>query len=105
MIIDIHNHADYHGYSAEMMVRNMDENNIDLTCLLSWECPANDYDPASKHALSPFSEVPVPFERCVAYKEKAPGRFLLGYAPDPRLPDSIGRLRAALKLYDISMYG
>ena len=105
MIIDIHNHADYHGYSAEKMVKNMDEHGIDFTCLLSWEAPLYDYDPATKYAISPFSDSPVPFERCVAYKEKAPNRFLLGYAPDPRKPDSIGRLKAAINLYDLSMYG
>ena len=105
MIIDIHNHADYHGYSVDKMLRNMDEQGIDITCLLSWEAPVSDYDPASKHALSPFSDTPVPFERCAAYKDKAPGRFLLGYAPDPRLPDSIERLKAAIELYDISICG
>jgi predicted TIM-barrel fold metal-dependent hydrolase len=105
MIIDIHNHADYHGRDAEKMLANMDENNIAVTCLLSWEAPATDYDPATKYAMSPFSNTPIPFERCVAYKEKAPGRFLLGYAPDPRLPDSLGRLKSALALYDLSMYG
>ena len=105
MIIDIHNHADYHGYSCNAMLRNMDENGIDITCLLSWECPADEYDPGSKHAFSPFSDMPVPFERCVAYKEAAPARFLLGFCPDPRRPDAIARMKAMLGLYDLSMCG
>jgi len=105
MIIDIHNHADYHGYNAEQIVQNMDEHGIDVTCLLSWEAPTTDYDPGTKAFLSPFSDMPVPFERCVAYKGKAPKRFLLGYMPDPRLPDSIARFKAAIKLYDIRMGG
>jgi len=105
MIIDIHNHADYHGYNCDAMLRNMDENGIDITCLLSWECPVHEYGPATKHAFSPFSDDPVPFERCVAYKEKAPERFLLGFCPDPRRPDAVGRMRAALRLYDLSLCG
>jgi len=105
MIIDIHNHADYHGYSCEAMLRNMDENGIDITCLLSWEAPTTDYDPGTKHAFSPFSDNPVPFERCVAYKTQAPERFLLGFCPDPRRPDAIGRMKAVLGLYDLSMCG
>jgi predicted TIM-barrel fold metal-dependent hydrolase len=105
MIIDIHNHADYHGHNAESMLKNMDECGIEITCLLSWEAPVSDYDPATKYAFSPFADTPIPFERCVAYKEKAPGRFLLGYAPDPRLPDSIQRLKAAMNLYGISICG
>ena len=105
MIIDIHNHADYHGYGCDAMLRNMDENGIDITCLLSWEAPATDYDPGTKHAFSPFSDHPIPFERCVAYKEQAPARFLLGFCPDPRRPDAVGRMKAALNLFDISLCG
>jgi len=105
MIIDIHNHADYHGYSCEAVLRNMEENGIDVTCLLSWECPAGEYDPATKYAFSPFSDDPVPFARCVDYKEKAPERFLLGFCPDPRRPDAIGRMKAVISMYHISMCG
>jgi predicted TIM-barrel fold metal-dependent hydrolase len=105
MIVDIHNHADYHGYSCEAMLRSMDENGIDVTCLLSWEAPPGEYDPATKHAFSPFSDMPVPFERCAAYKEKAPERFLLGFCPDPRRPDAAGRMKAALNLFGVSLCG
>ena len=105
MIIDIHNHADYHCYNVEKMISNMDKYGIDITCLLSWEAPVNEYDPTIKKAFSPFSDMPVPLERCIAYKEKAPERFLLGYCPDPRKPDSIERLKAVTELYDISICG
>ena len=105
MKIDIHNHADYHGHSVEKMLENMDKYGIDITCLISWEAPQHEYAPHTKYAFSPFSTMPVPFERCVAYKEKAPNRFLLGFCPDPRQPDAIQRLRAAVNLYDISMCG
>ncbi|MDR2052762.1 MAG: amidohydrolase, partial [Treponema sp.] len=105
MIIDIHNHADYHRYSPEKMLKNMDDNGIDITCLLSWEAPAVEVDPGTKMSFSPFSEYPVPFERCVAYYEKAPDRFLLGFCPDPRHPGAIQRLKAVLGLYDICMCG
>ena len=105
MIIDIHNHADYWGYSAEKMLENMDSYGLDITCLLSWECPKNEYNPATKKCFSPFSDIPVPFERCVEYKRTAPDRFLLGYCPDPRDPDAIDRLKAMISLYDISICG
>jgi len=52
MIIDIHNHADYHGHNVDAVLRDMDENGIAVTCLLSWECPPTDYDPETKHAFS-----------------------------------------------------
>ncbi len=95
MIIDIHNHANYHQHSAEKVIENMDKYGIDVTCLLSWEAPKLDYDHTSKKAFSPFSDMPVPFERCVSYKENFPDRFLLGFCPDPREPDAIRLYRAA----------
>lgn len=54
MIIDIHNHADFHGYNAEKMLLNMDENGISMTCLLSWEASTADCDPITKYEHSPF---------------------------------------------------
>jgi predicted TIM-barrel fold metal-dependent hydrolase len=105
MIIDIHNHADYYGYGPERMLRNMDENGIDITCLLTWEAPETDYDPATKRVFSPLSRYPVPLERCLAYRERAPERFLIGFCPDPRQPDAIDRLKSACELFGVSMCG
>jgi len=105
MIIDIHLHADFHGGTAKKLLANMDENGIDVTCLLSCEQPPNDYHPATKHAFSVFSEMSVPFERCVHFYEQAPERFLLGFCPDPRRPDAITRLRSAVKTFDIALCG
>ena len=105
MIIDVHNHPDYHGYSPERFLQNMDENGVDKTFLLSWEAPVTDYDPASKHLLSPHSDDPIPFLSCVHYYEKAPDRFYLGFSPDPRQPNAIERLKAMTMLYDIKLCG
>ena len=48
---------------------------------------------------------PMPFDRCVRYKEQAPDRFVLGYAPDPRRPDAIDRLEAAIEVHGVQTYG
>lgn len=103
MIIDIHNHADYHRHSIEKSYWKYGID-IDITCLLSWECPEVEFDPAIKHNFSPFLKMPVPFERCAEYKQKAPNIFLLGFCPDPREPDAIERLKAVTDLYDISRW-
>lgn len=105
MIIDIHNHADFYGYNAKKIVENMDEFGIDITCLLSWEAPKDEYAFFMKYSFSPFSDMPVPFERCVEYKKEAPDRFLLGFCPDPRKPDALARLKTVVDLYDISICG
>jgi len=101
MIIDIHNHADCYGMNVEKFIANMDDNNIDIAFLLSCEGPLYDYAPNLKHILSPFTDNPIPFERCVAYKERMPDRFQLGFCPDPRRPDAINRLKSAIGLFDI----
>lgn len=107
MIIDDHNHPDWCGYDLDKYLANMDENNIDVTWLLSWEAPTSEYDPSYDNRTpihySPWG--PIPFERCLSYKERAPERFVLGYAPDPRRPDAIDRLNSAVDMYDVKVYG
>ena len=105
MIIDIHNHADYCGYNFEKLMKDKDECGIDITCILPWECPETDFIPSYRAHMNPDTNQPVPFAKCLEYKEKAPNRFVLGYAPDPRHPDSINKLKAAVALYDIGIFG
>jgi predicted TIM-barrel fold metal-dependent hydrolase len=86
----------------------MDKFGIEQTWLLNWECPARESLP-SYNAVTPGpllgEEGPVPFSRCLSYMERAPGRFVLGYAPDPRLPDACERLRAAHDIYGAKICG
>ena len=106
MLIDAHNHPDWHGHDLKRFLANMDEGGIDKTWLLSWEAPADECDPAAYNP-SAFGDHtgPIPFARCLSYMERAPDRFVLGYAPDPRRPDAIDRLRAAVEVYGVQVYG
>ncbi len=105
MIIDIHNHPDYHGMNAKAVVENMDACGIDKLVLLSWEAPTNEYQPDTKMYFSPLSDEPTPFYRCVDYAREYPNRFELGFCPDPRKPDAVQRLRAAAKLFSLRICG
>ena len=107
MIIDAHNHPDWHGYNLDRFLENKDKYGIDVTWLLSWESPADEYEPANLPCVTPGvnSESAIPFSRCLSYIERAPKRFILGYAPDPRKPDSIDRLSAAVDIYGVRVYG
>jgi len=105
MIIDAHNHADWHGHGLKRYLENMDRYGIDVTWLLSWECPVDEYDPIYGAASLPGASGPLPIERSLTYVAAAPGRFVLGYAPDPRLPGAIDRLQAAMNIYDVRVYG
>jgi predicted TIM-barrel fold metal-dependent hydrolase len=106
MIIDAHNHPDWHKHDLTRFLANMRQYNIDVTWLLSWEAPADECDPSYNNCipqLGPFG--PIPFARCVSYAERAPGSFVLGYAPDPRRPESIDLLAAAIEVYGVRVYG
>ena len=115
MIIDAHNHPDWHGHNFERFIANMDKYNIDKCWILSWEAPCDEYDPNGISAF-PFAIAnsdpvcisnsgPVPFSACLEYKRRAPDRFILGYAPDPRRPDAIHKLMGAVAIYGVQVYG
>ncbi len=107
MIIDTHNHPGYHGHDVKKMLENMDANHIDKTWILSWEAPKDEYDPNTIYAFAGPIECnyPVPFTSCLKYAEAAPDRFILGYAPDPRLPDAVQKLRCAMAVYGVKVCG
>lgn len=106
MIIDAHNHPDWRGHDLAKFLANMDANGIDITWLLSWETPVDEVDP-TKNATTPGTVEggPVPFARCLSYVERAPGRFLPGFCPDPRRPDAIDRLEAMKDTYGVRVCG
>jgi predicted TIM-barrel fold metal-dependent hydrolase len=105
MIIDAHNHPDWHGHDLGKFLDNMAACHIDKTWLLSWESPPDEFDPAYNYVSVSGERGPIPFERCLAYSQQAPDRFVLGYAPDPRRPDSIDRLQAAVEIYGVQVCG
>ncbi|MGC8843374.1 MAG: amidohydrolase family protein [bacterium] len=105
MIIDIHNHPAWYGYSPEKLLENMKENKIDKTWLLTWECPPDEYNPEFLSFLPGAPEGPIPLSSAIPFVEKYPDKFVLGYAPDPRRPDAIDRLSFAISLYGVRVYG
>lgn len=108
MIIDAHNHANWHGHNFDKFVANMDAYNIDVTWLHTWVCPVDEYDPVSYYpCMSPTAppDAPAPLLESVIYGERAPQRFVLSYAPDPRRPDAIDRLNAAMDIYGVRACG
>lgn len=106
MIIDAHNHPAWYGYTTEKFLANMDQFGISKTWLLSWEAPEDEYDPFY-NALLPDTapDGPIAFRHCLAFKEQAPDRFILGYAPDPRRPGALERLRDAVRLNGVRIFG
>jgi predicted TIM-barrel fold metal-dependent hydrolase len=105
MIIDAHNHPDWHGTDLDKFVENMAACSIDRSWLLSWECPPDEYDPFYNYTMLSEPAGPISFWKCLRYKERFPEKFVLGYAPDPRRPEAIDSLQAAIEIYGVRTYG
>lgn len=104
MLIDAHNHPNWHGFNAKRILQNMDEQGIDQMWLLSWECPEDEYSPEYHSALPPTG-MGIPLEDVLAVGREAPERFVFGYIPYPKRPDAIDRLKAAVEIYGIRVAG
>ena len=100
MLIDAHNHPNWHGHDADRILANMEEHGIDLMWLFTWEVPAADYDP-QYHAVLPPGGVGIPLHDVLSVGRAAPDRFVLGYMPDVKRPDAIDRLKAAVEIHGI----
>ena len=100
MLIDAHNHPNWHGYNAARILQNMDEQGIDQMWLFTWEAPEDEYDP-SYHKVLPPTGVCIPLEDVLQVGREAPDRFVLGYMPHPKRPDAIDRLKAAVEIHGI----
>jgi predicted TIM-barrel fold metal-dependent hydrolase len=108
-IIDAHHHPDWGGHDLSRILTNMDQYGISRAWLFNCEIPEHEYLPYYNEVTSAklFSSTngPIQFERCVSYMERAPERFILGYAPDLRLPDACARLKAANSIYGAKVCG
>jgi len=96
LVIDAHNHAAWHGVDIDGHVANMDEHGIAVTWLLTWEAPADEIPSYYADILSPRT-FGLPLTDALEAARRYPGRFVVGYCPDPRLPDSLDRLREAVE--------
>jgi len=107
VIIDAHNHPDWWGHDLEKTMANMEQYKIDVAWLLTCESPPDEYAPSYIRVMSPVRRNgdAISFERCLSYAERAPGKFVLGYAPDPRRPYAVDRLEAAIDIHGVQVYG
>jgi predicted TIM-barrel fold metal-dependent hydrolase len=102
MLIDAHNHPNWHGFNARKILKNMDEQGIDQLWLFSWEVPEDEYSP-QYHSVLPPTGTGIPLEEVLAVGREAPDRFVLGYMPHPKRPDAIDRLKAAVEIHGVRL--
>ena len=102
MLVDAHNHPNWHGFNARKILENMDAQGIDQMWLFSWEVPENEYAP-SYHAVLPPTGVGIPLADVLEVGRQAPDRFVLGYMPHPKRPDAVDRLKAAVEIHGVQL--
>ncbi len=96
MVIDAHIHVYWYGYDPEKLVANMDEHGIDVSWLLTWEAEEGEYSHSYDDTfMEPWHTLPV--EAVWEAVEQYPDRFVAGYAPNPKHPNAIERLRRAVQ--------
>jgi len=104
MIIDAHQHTNWLGKNTDAVVANMDQHKIDKSWLLTWEGPTDERDLAFSQVADPRRD-DLPLVDIIEACQRYPNRFIPGYAPDPRDPRSLGRLEAAVSLFNVKIYG
>lgn len=96
MIVDAHAHPWWYGYDPDKLVANMDEHGIDVAWLLTWEVAEGMYDHSYDRTwMAPY--IGMPIEAVWDTVERYPKRFVAGYAPDPKSPMAIEKLKTAVK--------
>jgi predicted TIM-barrel fold metal-dependent hydrolase len=103
-IIDAHNHPGWIGYNGARMIENMDAAGIERAWLLSWELPERELDPYYFSVLNPTG-VGIPFRDVIELVDRFPDRFIPGTTVDPRDPHAHDRLKAAVDIHHVRVFG
>ena len=103
LVIDAHNHAAWLGHTVQQHVANMDKYGIAMTWLLTWEAP--DIEVSRSYKGTPGVPGPFPLADALVGRKEFPGRFILGYCPDPREPGALDLLEQAIELHGVQTCG
>ncbi|HTS70188.1 MAG TPA: amidohydrolase family protein [Terriglobia bacterium] len=103
-VIDAHNHPRWLGRDGARIVADMDASGIERTWLLSWEIPERECDTVYYEKLPPTG-VGIPFRDVIDVAERYPDRFIPGTTTDPRDPHALQKLKAAVDIFRVRVFG
>jgi predicted TIM-barrel fold metal-dependent hydrolase len=113
-IIDSHQHVFWHGRDDAGLIRDMDEQGVSLAWLLTWDLLQPPRQPESTSfikALNPArvrtdgSHPGIQLADLLAAHRNYPGRFVLGYCPNPAMPDAAELFEAACDMHGVRVCG
>lgn len=114
MIIDSHQHVFWHGRDDAGLIADMDAHGIDRAWLLTWEIPQHPPYPETSmysKALNPARVRPdgthpgILLEDLLTAHRNYPGRFVLGYCPDPAMASAVELFETACEMYGVRVCG
>lgn len=111
MIIDTHQHVFWHGKDDVGLIADMDDHQISLAWLLSWEIAPNEDNPPYHGLLNPIHIRPdgthpgIPLVDLVQARNRHPDRFILGYCPNPALPSAPKLFESAHRIHGARVCG
>src|SRR5439155_23467513 len=103
-VIDVHCHPRWIGYNGARIIENMDAGGIERAWLLSWEIPEREMDTSYYATLSPTS-VGITFQHVIEVTERYPQPFIPGTTVDPRDPHAHQKLKAAVDIHRVRVFG
>jgi predicted TIM-barrel fold metal-dependent hydrolase len=103
-VIDVHCHPRWLGHNGARMIANMDAAGIERAWLLSWEVPEREMSPGYYESLDPTG-IGITFGEVIEVGERYPDRFILGTTMDPRDPQAHQRLKAAVDIHKVRVFG
>lgn len=102
--IDVHCHPRWIGHNGAKTVENMDAAGIEQAWLISWELPEREMSPGYYATLNPTGRG-IQFRDVIDVAEGYPGRFIPGTTVDPRDPHAHERLKAAVDIHKVRVFG
>lgn len=111
MLIDSHQHVFWHGRDDKGLVADMDAHGIDLAWLLTWEIPVDEDNKHYHNILNPLAvrddgtHRGITLGDLIQTRDRYPDRFVVGYCPDPRLPNAPSLFEAAYKILGVRICG
>ena len=104
-IIDIHCHPRWLGYNGARIIENMDEAGIERAWLISWEAPEHEISPNYYGVTNPARPFGISFRDVIDLTERYPDRFIPGTTVDPRDPYAHDKLKAAVEIHGVRVFG
>jgi predicted TIM-barrel fold metal-dependent hydrolase len=111
MIIDAHQHVNWHGRTEDGLIQDMDSHGIDVAWILSWEILPEEHASAwhgtlnAEHARPDGTHPGMPLSDLLRARGKYPDRFVVGFTPHTAYDNAAARFESAFHMHGVRVCG